>query len=172
MRIGAGNQEREVEKKEIGRRNDKLEKMRKELGEIGGSGHFWGNDKMISFAGVRDEMRGKELKKVIGLLAAGEKKINLKFWWSQNSEVAEAGWTIKFKTAFEDYGGDGLYFYLWISNKEGDAKFKATAQEIVGSTGEEKNRRELQSEKDGTRQRIKYENVAGYAFVRFNITIL
>jgi len=55
---------------------------------------------------------------------------------------------------------------------EGGAKFKATAQEICVGTGKEANRRELQSEKDGTRQRIKYEMVAGYQFVRFNITFL
>ena len=78
MRIGAGNQERAIEKKEVGRKNDELEKMRKELGEIGGSGHFWGNDKWTGDGGVRDWMGEEELKKVIGLLAAGEKKINLK----------------------------------------------------------------------------------------------
>jgi len=136
MRIGAGNQKREVDKKEVGRRNDELEKMRKEIGEIGGSGHFWGNDKGIYEGGVRDEMREEALKKVIGLLAAGEKKINLKerefraflsdkkrketqkkFWDCHNWEVAEAGWTIQFKTADEALGGDGKYFYLWISNK-------------------------------------------------------
>ena len=136
MRIGAGNQEREVEKKEIGRKNDELEKLRKELGEIGGSGHFWGNDKEICRGGVRDSMGEEELKKVIGLLAAGEKKINLKerefraflsdkkwkktqkkFWLCDNWEVAEAGWTIKFKSAWTANGGDDQYFYLWISNK-------------------------------------------------------
>ena len=53
------------------------------------------------------------------------------------------------------------------------AKFKATAQQIYGGTGEEKNRRELQSEEDGTRQRIKYEeNWNAGDFVRFNITML
>ncbi|CBY32054.1 unnamed protein product, partial [Oikopleura dioica] len=154
-------------------KNDELEKLRKELGEIGGSGHFWGNDKEICRGGVRDSMGEEELKKVIGLLAAGEKKINLKFWLCDNWEVAEAGWTIKFKSAWTANGGDDQYFYLWISNKEGGAKFKATVQQIDSDTGEEANRRELQSEKDGTRQLIKYEedDDAGY-FVRFNITIL
>jgi hypothetical protein len=53
------------------------------------------------------------------------------------------------------------------------AKFKATAQQINYFTGEETNRRELQSETDGTRQRIKYENVTVTGrFVRFNITLL
>ena len=53
------------------------------------------------------------------------------------------------------------------------AKFKATAQQIHQRTGEELNRRELQSESDGTRQRIKYEEefYAGW-FIRFNITFL
>jgi hypothetical protein len=49
----------------------------------------------------------------------------------------------------------------------------ATAQQIDSWNGEEKNRREFQSETDGTRQRIKYEidpNAGG--FVRFNITLL
>ncbi|CBY15434.1 unnamed protein product [Oikopleura dioica] len=48
-----------------------LEKLRMEMGEIGGAGHFWGNDK-------RTGMRDEELKKVLRLLAAGEKKVNLK----------------------------------------------------------------------------------------------
>ena len=118
------------------RKNEELEKLRKELGEIGGSGHYWGNDKLIRRGGVRDWMGEEELKKVIGLLAAGEKNINLKerefraflidkkrketqkkFWWNRNLEVAEAGWTIQFKTTWKDFGGDGKYFYLWISNK-------------------------------------------------------
>jgi hypothetical protein len=56
---------------------------------------------------------------------------------------------------------------------DANAKFKATAQQINNWTGEEKNRRELQSETDGNRQRIKYEYVRGAGgFVRFNITLL
>ena len=51
------------------------------------------------------------------------------------------------------------------------AKFKATAQQIDWN-GKEENRRELQSEKDGTRQRIKYEDDGYGDFVRFNITLL
>ena len=42
-----------------------------EMGEIGGAGHFWRNDK-------RTKMGDEELKKVILLLAAGQKKVNLK----------------------------------------------------------------------------------------------
>ncbi|CBY32834.1 unnamed protein product [Oikopleura dioica] len=161
------NQEKEEDDK-----CNELEKLKMEMGEIGGAGHFWGDDKEICEGGVRDEMGDEELKKVLRLLAAGEKKVNLKFCDCQNLKVAEAGWTIQFKTYEEDYGGDGQYFYLWLSNKEGGAKFKATAQEINSWSGEEANRRELQSKKDGTRQRIKYEKIAGYVFVRFNITIL
>ncbi|CBY12820.1 unnamed protein product [Oikopleura dioica] len=150
---------------------NELEKLKMEMGEIGGVGHFLGNDKGTYFGGVRDEMADEELKKVLRLFAAGEKKVNLKFLWFQYLEVAEAGWTIQFKSADKNYGGDGQYFYLWLSNK-GGAKFKAIAQQIGGGSGKEKNQRELQSEKDGTRQRIKYEQVAVFAFVRFNITIL
>ncbi|CBY14410.1 unnamed protein product [Oikopleura dioica] len=164
---GARYQERVVKEKEVETKNCELEELRKELGVIGGAGHYFGNDK----GGVRDSMEEKEFKKVLQLLAAGETKINLKFSWSQMLKVAEAGWTIKFNTAFKNYGGDGK-FYLWIWNKEGGAKFKAIAQEIDERNGEEANRRELQSKKDGTRQRIKYEDVAGYVYVRFNITIL
>ncbi|CBY32044.1 unnamed protein product [Oikopleura dioica] len=169
--------EEKVEELELNLRNEsekrhELEMLRKEMGEIGGAGHFFGNDKDTYNGGERDQMRGEELVKVQRLLVAGEKKINLKFLRSDNLEVAESGWTIQFKSARKDCGGDGKYFYLWISNKEGGAKFKATAQEIGGWNGEEANRRELQSEKDGMRQRIKYEKVADYSFVRFNITIL
>ena len=49
-----------------------------EIGEIGGAGHFWGNDKSTYFGGERDPMGEEELKKVLRLLAAGEKKVNLK----------------------------------------------------------------------------------------------
>ena len=59
-------------------RNKELENLRNALGEIGGAGHFCGNDKMKSFGGVRDHMGQAELKNVIRLLAAGEKRINLK----------------------------------------------------------------------------------------------
>ena len=52
--------------------------LRKELGEKGGAGHFWENDQIIQFGGVRKEMGENELKKVLQLLAAGEKTINLK----------------------------------------------------------------------------------------------
>ena len=55
-----------------------LEKLRMELGELGGAGHFWGNDKDKDEGGERDGMKEEELKKVLRLLAAGEKKINLK----------------------------------------------------------------------------------------------
>ena len=59
-------------------RNEELEKLRKELGAIGGAGHFWENDKGPGCGGVRNAMKEAELKKVLRLLAAGENKINLK----------------------------------------------------------------------------------------------
>jgi len=65
------------EKEEDDKCNE-LEKLRMEMGEIGGAGHFWGNDKVICEGGVRDSMVEEELKKVLRLLAAGEKKVNLK----------------------------------------------------------------------------------------------
>ena len=77
-KLEAGNQEGMVEKEEIERKKDEFEKMRKELGPLEGAGHFWGNDNNKSFGGERDEMIEEELKKVLGLLAAGQKKINLK----------------------------------------------------------------------------------------------
>ncbi|CBY34632.1 unnamed protein product [Oikopleura dioica] len=97
------------EKEEDDKCND-LEKLKMEMGEIGGAGHFWGNDK-------RTEMGDEELKKVLRLLAAGQKKVNLKFVWPDNLEVAESGWTIQFKSAWTANGGDGKNFYLWISYK-------------------------------------------------------
>merc|ERR1712037_777768 len=150
------------------------ENVDRELGEFGGAGHYFGDDKMIEKGGPRDDMEEAGLKKVLKLLSAGEKKINVKFWWDRNWEVAEAGWTIQFKTFRENYGGDGENYHLWISKKDATAKFKATAQEIDFETGEEFNRRELQSEEDGTGQRIKYEKDLELLvfFVRFNITML
>jgi len=159
-----------------------------ELGELGGAGHFFGNDSFDA----RRWMEEKELRKVLRLLSLGEKRINLKerefrtfltekkrretqkkFHVWQNWNVTEAGWTIQFQTAYKDCGGDGKYFHLWLEQKGAIAKFKATAQQINSDTGEETNRRELQSETDGTRQRIKFEYVLGAGcFVRFNIKLL
>ena len=113
-------------------RNEELEKLRNELGEIGGVVHYFGDDSHDT----REEMEEKELKKVLQLLALGEKIINLKetefrailnelyekkrretqkkFCYDQNLNVAEAGWTIQFQTARKDFGGDGKYFHLWL----------------------------------------------------------
>ena len=56
-----------------------LEKLRMELGQLGGAGHYFGNDEGTDYCGgERDAMEQEELKKVLRLLAAGEKKINLK----------------------------------------------------------------------------------------------
>jgi len=72
-----------VEELELNLRNEsekrhELEMLRKEMGEIGGAGHFFGNDKRTGNGGERDQMGEEELKKVQRLLAAGENKINLK----------------------------------------------------------------------------------------------
>ena len=58
--------------------HSKLEKLRMELGELGGAGHFFGNDIMIENGGARNPMEDKDLKKVLQLLSLGEKKVNLK----------------------------------------------------------------------------------------------
>jgi hypothetical protein len=64
-----------------------------------------------------------------------------------------------------------LCFFYLIS--AATAKFKATAQQIDRWTGEEKNRRELQSETDGNRQLVKYErHPQDGGYIRFNITLL
>ena len=55
-----------------------LEKMRRELGPVGGVGHFWGNDRMIATGGVRNWMEESEMENILMLLALGETKINLK----------------------------------------------------------------------------------------------
>ena len=55
-----------------------LEKMEKELGEKGGIGHFWENDRAIDHGGVRDEMTEEELKKVARAISLGQKEVNLK----------------------------------------------------------------------------------------------
>ena len=56
------------------KREKKLEKLRSELGEKRGAGHFFGNDKVI----FREEMKQKEIEEILRLLKLREKKINLK----------------------------------------------------------------------------------------------
>ena len=66
---------KEVEK----RKNVELQVVRNELFiNLRGAGHFWADDRGTFSGGDRDSMEQKELKKVLRLLAAGEKKINLK----------------------------------------------------------------------------------------------
>ena len=57
-----------------------LETMRKELGAIGGAGHFFEDDREIWKGGVRDEVDGTKIRKVLKLLSLGERKVNLKGW--------------------------------------------------------------------------------------------
>ena len=58
--------------------NTELEEMRRELGEIGGAGHFWGDERMICYGGVRNWMEEEDLKKVLRLVSIGQKTVNLK----------------------------------------------------------------------------------------------
>ena len=62
------------EEKGPSKREKKLEKLRNELGEKRGAGHFFGNDKVV----FREEMKENEIEQVLKLLQLGEKKINLK----------------------------------------------------------------------------------------------
>ena len=58
--------------------NRELEKMRRELGELGGAGHFWGDERVIGWGGVRNSMKEEDLKKVLRLISIGQKTVNLK----------------------------------------------------------------------------------------------
>ena len=58
--------------------NRELEEMRKKLGELGGAGHFWGDERAISYGGVRNKMKREDLKKVLRLISIGQKTVNLK----------------------------------------------------------------------------------------------
>ena len=66
------------EENQVERSNEDLEKLRKELGAKGGAGEFFGNDKWTGRGGERNWMKKEELRKVLKLLAVGEKTINLK----------------------------------------------------------------------------------------------
>ena len=72
------SQKRVADRKKVERRNGDVEKLRMELGEIGGAGHFFGNDKWTDAGGARNVMGERELKNILRLLALGEQKINLK----------------------------------------------------------------------------------------------
>ena len=67
----------EQENKDNERKNTELEKMRIDLGEKGGAGHFYGYDAEFNFGG-RDAMDEEDLMKVLQLLSLGQKTINLK----------------------------------------------------------------------------------------------
>jgi len=60
------------------KQNGELERLREELGEKRGAGHFWRNDRLIWKGGERNWMQKAELEKVLRLLSFGETKINLK----------------------------------------------------------------------------------------------
>ena len=62
------------EEKGPSKREKKLEKLRDELGQKRGAGHFFGNDKVV----FREEMKKEEVEQVLRLLQLGETKINLK----------------------------------------------------------------------------------------------
>ena len=60
-------------------RKEELQKLRNELGSIGGAGHFFGDDSdELSTDDTREDSEEEELRKVLELLSLGEKCINLK----------------------------------------------------------------------------------------------
>jgi len=155
---------------ENGNRNAELEKLRMELGLSGGVGHFRVRES-ISDVG-RDFMKEEGVRKVLQLISLGETKVNLKFSTTVNCEVTERGWTLQFKP---DQERDSRY-HLWISSKDRDARFIATAQEI-DLDRKWSSERDLNSIKYGTRQMItcratKLFHGSRASIVRFNITFL
>ena len=72
-------------------RKQELEKMRKDLGPLGGAGHYFDIDAAKSDcplsslssrigmrARIRDAMKDEEIRNVLKLLSLGERRINLK----------------------------------------------------------------------------------------------
>ena len=57
---------------------EERERMREELGAIGGSGHYLENDKEIKYGGSRNEMTESKIRYVLQLVSLGERKINFK----------------------------------------------------------------------------------------------
>ena len=98
----------------------KLEKMRREVGAIGGAGHFFGLDKLKFFGGVRDDMGAEQIRSVLKLLALGQTEINVKFEVRQDLEVSENGWNMKFIGSHHTWRrpkGTYEWHLLWIWNK-------------------------------------------------------
>jgi hypothetical protein len=48
------------------------------MGELGGVGHYFQNDRRLSNGGVRDQMKKEEIEGVLRLLSLGKKRVNLK----------------------------------------------------------------------------------------------
>ncbi|CBY42071.1 unnamed protein product [Oikopleura dioica] len=165
--------QRERFKKESKKMEEEIKFLNKKVGALPGMPHFWQNENLkTDKSEARNYMKKEELKKVLHLLALGEKNVNLKFHPFYNCEVAAAGWKLEFKTAKEESGGDG-YFYLTIRNKENDAKFKAIAQELNSQTGESCNKKELKSKEDEKcGERVKFKRETKNGFVNFNLTFL
>ncbi|CAG5080094.1 Oidioi.mRNA.OKI2018_I69.PAR.g9470.t1.cds [Oikopleura dioica] len=132
-----------------------------------GFGHFVWDDRAPNFGGVRMTMEDADLRLVLLYLSSGWKKVNMKFLFSQNWEIEEAGWKLQFKNS-RDNGGVDAPYYLWLSNQDGGVPFKAVVERIHPFNGSIINRQELTSEADGERQMMKCEGGLG-TFIRFNI---
>ena len=80
IRIGRREKSEGENREERKRKTEKreLEEMKNELGEKGGIGHFWEDDRAIENGGVRDHMKKEELKKVARAISLGQKEVNLK----------------------------------------------------------------------------------------------
>ncbi|CAG5104663.1 Oidioi.mRNA.OKI2018_I69.chr1.g1431.t1.cds [Oikopleura dioica] len=119
---------------------------------------------------MEDRLRDEAKQKNKEIAKMNFEKLSAKFYHGDNWEVAEGGWHLQFK------GGNGKgsddFYYLSIWNKERGRRFRAVAQQINWMTGEEVNRREIESKADGGRQTIKYERETCYIYVRFNIYFL
>ena len=59
-------------------KQESLIRAMEQIGTLGGSGHYNGNDRRTSSGGPRNQMDREALKNVLKLISLGAKRVNLK----------------------------------------------------------------------------------------------
>ncbi|CAG5113097.1 Oidioi.mRNA.OKI2018_I69.chr2.g7240.t1.cds [Oikopleura dioica] len=149
----------------------KLQVKTQTMREIGGAGHYSGDDRDLGNGGRRNDMSDEGIKKIFEIMSLGQTEVNFKTYWNKNYNVSAFGYTLKINSYWEGVDGDCEFYHFWLKHQVMPIRFKVTAEQIHEATGRVYDKQELESAIDGKCHKVQLKEVRGH-FVRWNVTLL
>ncbi|CAG5105057.1 Oidioi.mRNA.OKI2018_I69.chr1.g1794.t1.cds [Oikopleura dioica] len=168
-----------------------LAAAQKSVGNLGGSGHYRGDDREVTAGGPRNEMDREALVKVLALIGNRASKVNFKFRADQNLRVDVNCWMVQFKSALQSAGGNGNYYFSMgrtpLFNRD-SPKISVSVEQLSSKDQHVYSSEELTSElvdchdqenwspvshtyPQPQKQQVKFQRTDG-EFIRLNVTIV